>query len=224
MALTDIYPTSPLPDVPVKFEDIFDVQVSKYGSIGYTQRKIKSARHIHRIALTYKNLSWSEMRDLYEFYKRISGDVFYFLSPINQIWEYEYVDTGDGATLVFSAPARDVYITTPCSGSTGPQPDIYLDAGIYYIVYTADLDGSNKAEIGRSSNTTNVCLTYNSGSTYGETEIHFTTAPVSNKIILLSFVGKLYIPVRYEKANLSFDVFAGLIQGTGITLIQETNI
>ncbi len=223
MALTDVYPTSPLPDVPVKFEDIFDIQVSKYGSIGYTQRKIKSARHIHRIALTYKNLSWSEMRDLYEFYKKMSGDIFYFQSPINQIWEYEYVDTGDGSTTVFSAPAKDIYITTPCSGGIGTQPDIYLASGIYYRVYTSDLDGSNKTEMGNSGDTTNVCLTYNSG-TYGEVELHFTTAPASNKIILLSFVGKLYIPMRYERANLTFDVFAGLIQGTGIILIQETNV
>ena len=225
MALTDIYPLTPLPDVPVKFEDIFDIQVSEYGSIGYTQRKVKSARYIHRITLTYRNLKWNEMRDLYEFYKRQAGDVFYFLSPIDQIWFYEYAGRGDGSTKVFSAPAKDIYITHPCSGATGSLPNIHIEPVIYYKVYTADLDGSNKVLEGTSeyNYVAGVCLTYNSG-TYGEVEIHFNTAPATNKIILISFVGKLYIPVRYEKPNLSFQVFAGLIQSVGINLIQETNI
>jgi hypothetical protein len=84
---------------------------------GAESRKQKYTYPRRNFSLSYKYLSKANALTLWDFYMERKGayEAFYFVLPWTNTYTKEYVDSGDGSTVLFNAPSKsaasyDVYL------------------------------------------------------------------------------------------------------------------
>lgn len=98
-------------------EDTFNNIESKFGDTGVRKVRRKSLFQKRNVKLKYSDVTQAEIRTLKQFYLDRYGsyESFYFGTALSDVYEGEYVQTGDGSTLAFNLPSvnassRQLYV------------------------------------------------------------------------------------------------------------------
>jgi len=174
---------------PFSEQITFKTQISHYGNEASEQRKQSWLFPKRNITVSYKNISITEARTLWQFYLNRKGsyEAFNLFLTRSETYTYEYVGTGDGDTLVYNLP---------CMGSSART--VYLNS----IAQEVTTD-----------------YTYSAlGGIDGADQITFVSAPETGYYITLSFTGYLKVRSRFMHDNLDFDTFYGILSEMGMEL------
>lgn len=134
--MSDIFPTTPAPDYPLKLTPRWSTLVSKFDS-GAEQRRVKRLYPVYDVELKYKTLTKTEAETLYVFYmaRRGMAEAFVIYDLFSQGHICQYVGVGDGATTIFDLP-----------GKSTSSHEIYIDGQVqssgFEILY-GDGDGDS---------------------------------------------------------------------------------
>ena len=176
---------------PVTEEMQFKTLFSNYDDLGKEARKRKWLYPKRDITISYNNITLTQARILFEFFKKRYGsyESFSFFKYESETYEGEYIGTGDGSTTVYNLPcknstARSIYENNS-SRTEGPSGDVVVSAG-------GGADGADRAE--------------------------FVVAPANGSRLTMDFTGYLKVKCRFYDDLMSFDTFYRILRNVGIKL------
>jgi len=169
--------------------------ISSFDDLGYETRKQKWLYPRRNIILQFVDKSIADGRSLWQFYLSRKGthEAFNYFFPFSNIYTFEYVGTGDGATVIFNLPAKT-------SSS--------------YTVY--------KNAVAQSGGGVDYTFA-GGGGTDGADKITFVAAPDAGDRITYSFTGILKVHCRFAKDDLTYETLWNDLVGVGIELIGLLN-
>lgn len=164
---------------------------------GVITRKKKRTYPLRSFSLVYKDIDYTEVQTLYQFFIARAGMfeafVFFDRNP-NHVYVKEYVGTGDGSTTEFNLPSLNA---------------------VSYTLYIDDVAQSEGEESGSSG----VDWTFHAANgDDGEDTCKLAVAAAEGERITLSFTGRLKVPCIFAEDEMGFDEFWNKLVTTGIRL------
>ncbi len=211
--MSEVYPTTPVPNWPYDIKINWNTTVSSFDS-GKEQRRQKNLYQKYDVTLTYTVLSLANMQILWNFYQARKGtfEPFYFYSLESTTWSGCYLGIGDGTTTTFDIPGKStsnvqIYVSGVALRATGVS-DILLEDESGLITEGDDtiiMEGPEEYTL----------LT--GGGAGSSDRVNFLTAPAANALITCDFTGYLRIRCRFQE-ELSRSAFTAALYQTGIKL------
>ncbi|MEW5805027.1 MAG: DUF2460 domain-containing protein [bacterium] len=109
----EVFPETVLISNPLKVTENWKTRITDFQS-GRERRLKLWAFPKRSISLSHQTIKREEMNEIWQFYHARCGawDPFWFLLPLPDTWNKEYVGTGDNTTQIFDLPSKS---TTPDS-------------------------------------------------------------------------------------------------------------
>jgi len=169
--------------------------VSNFDDLGYETRKQKWLYPRRNVTIQFKGESKADGRTLWQFYLDRKGayEAFNYFCGFSNIYEGEYVGTGDASTTIFNLPAKN------SSAYTVYKNGVAQSGGGVDYTFSAG------------------------GGTDGADKITFTTAPDAGDRITYDFTGTLKIRCRFAEDFLDFETFWDRAVKMGIELAGLLN-
>jgi len=173
------FPSDPIFIHPFDETILFKTLTSEFDDLGEEKRKQKWLYPKRNIALKYKAITKTKALILWQFYLARKGayTAFSFFFPWTNTFEGEYVNTGDGSTVVFNLPSKQA------------------SAYILYVDGLAQEAGGADYTFGPL------------GGTDGADKVTFGSAPTDGARITWDFTGYLKVRSRFEEDKMNFVTF-----------------
>ena len=168
----------------------FKTLVSAFDEEGEEKRRRKWLFVKRDVTLSYKYLSRTDARTLWQFYidRYGSYEAFNFFLNYLDTYEGEYVGTGDGVETIFNLPSKN-----------GSTYSIYVDG----VLQTG---GGVDYDFGTGTGAD------------GADKVTFVAAPSDGEYITYDFVGILKVRCRFAEDNLSLEQIHNRFVSIGIIL------